>query len=205
MGHDKACITGLLMRSALWLCASQCPRDLHWWPSDRTHPIVSYCLIGLQTNSVKPHMLPFRITAVQLVFPHFLGTIGGVCVISNVSLETQIVEAEVKLYPWPFSILVINEDVLCDRQNTNLEMHIWETCSRKVEGITILSDLLAKKLTFNNMSVVNVLWLVFIWHPWYRHIRKSTPRSSVVFDRFILYSSLVRRTASYSWSNNEIS
>lgn len=83
-------------------------------------------------------MLPFRITAVQLVFPHFLGTIGGVCVISNVSLETQIVEAEVKLYPCPFSILVINEDVLCDRQNTNLEMHIWETCSRKVEGITIL-------------------------------------------------------------------
>lgn len=33
-------------------------------------------------------MLPFMTTAVQLVFPQFLGAFGGVCVISNVSLET---------------------------------------------------------------------------------------------------------------------
>lgn len=52
-----------------------------------THPIVSYCLIGLQTNSVKPHMLSFMTTAVQLLFLQFLGAFGGLFVISNVSLE----------------------------------------------------------------------------------------------------------------------
>lgn len=88
MGHDRACITGLLMHFALWPCASQCPRDLHWWPSNTTHPIMSYCLIGLQTNSVKPHMLSFMTAAAQLLFPQFFGAFGGLCVISNVSLET---------------------------------------------------------------------------------------------------------------------
>lgn len=33
-------------------------------------------------------MLSFMTTAVQLLFPQFLGAFGGLCVISNVSLET---------------------------------------------------------------------------------------------------------------------
>lgn len=47
-----------------------------------------------------------------------------------------------------------------DGQNTNPEMHTWETHSRKVEGgITVLSHLLATKLIFNSMSAMNVMWL----------------------------------------------
>lgn len=42
-----------------------------------THPIMSYRLIGLQTNSVKPHMLSFMTTAVQFLYPMFLGDFGG--------------------------------------------------------------------------------------------------------------------------------
>lgn len=45
-----------------------------------------------------------------------------------------------------------------DRQNINPKMHTWETCSRKVEGgMTVLSDLLATKLTLNSISVMNVV------------------------------------------------
>lgn len=111
-------------------------------------------------------MLSFMTTAVQLLFPQFLGAFGGLCVISNVSLETT--DCRGRGLVLPLALFQPCEKRGCaDRQNTNPEMHTWEICSRKVEGVLpVLSDLLATKLTFNSMSAMNVMWLVFIWFPW---------------------------------------
>lgn len=169
-----------------------------------------YCLIGLQTNSVKPHMLSFMTTAVQFLFPTFLGAFGGLWVVSNVSLEITDCRGRVLTLPLGPLPSMYQMGTCSDRQNTNPEMHTWKTRGRKVEGdIIFVQGLFCMICRPQNSSLTACQpWMLCGLYSFGIHgvLVAIKTRTSLVFERFLLYiSHFTRRAACYSWSNNEIS
>lgn len=107
-------------------------------------------------------------TAIQFLFPMFLGAFGGIWVVSNVSLEITDCRSSFNSAPWPFAIYVPNEFVLCWAKQKPRDApgkciaEKWKETSEL--SWSTLHDLLATNLIVSSMSTKNIVWVVPTWH-----------------------------------------